>query len=168
VHTRGRDVTRGDGVDSLAGGSWRAVRFARVGRRGVERVSRCAVFEMCSCFTQCVQRRAENTRALDRSKGRERPSLTVSGGRANTRTLYRNKDRECPSLTVSRGRAKNTRALYRDKGRKRPSLTVSGDRFEGREHLCYSFVGTDLVLIVSRQVILYSRPDFGVVAVPRA
>jgi len=90
---------------------------------------------------------AENARVLDRSGGREHPSLPDCGDRAeNVRVLDRSGGREHPSLPDSERRAENTRALSdSERG-------SSGDC--SREHLCYSSVGTGLVLIVSRRAVL--------------
>jgi len=146
----------------------------------------------------------------------KRVSHTASAeAEPRSRALYKDKGRECPSLMVSGSRVENARALDRSKGRKHPSLPEteieprtselltgaeaentepSGDGFEGREcpclreiksreHSCslrirrveiriavaenthtISWIGSDLVLIAPRWAVLYSRPGYGVVA----
>jgi len=95
VRTQSRDVTRGDGVDLLAGGSWRDVQGALIDR----------LFEVrgfSSVVLRRVQSQSREHPSSVRDKSRERPSLMVSGGRVeNIRAFDRSEDREHPSLLDS-------------------------------------------------------------------
>jgi len=71
-----------------------------------------------------------------KDKGRERPSLTLSGGKAgNTRTLRKDDGRERPSRMLSEGKARNARTLRKDAGRERPSRMLTEAK-PGTPELC--------------------------------
>jgi len=57
-------------------------------------------------------------------------------------------------------RAENTRALF---GFGKKDIQIRQDSLS-REHPSYKLVGTDLILIVPRRAVLYSRPGFGMIA----
>jgi len=101
VRTRSRDVTRGNGVARLAGGLWRTVLGALIGRRGCSVTCRGAriLKRDCALRSECGGR-AEMTRVCTGIKSRtlepydewrqsrERPSLPETDLKAeNARTF---------------------------------------------------------------------------------
>jgi len=147
VRTRSRDVTRGNGVGLLAENPWWAVRSAWSSRRGYLGACRDAGGFQSVDFLRLD--RPENARALDKNEGREHLSLLETDSKAeNTLCLLgsERKNREHPCSfefekeIVRMAVAESIRAT---------SCPVAG---------------TNLVLIVSRRAVLYSRPGFRVVA----
>jgi len=97
-----------------------------------------------------------------KDKDRERPSLTLSGGKAgNARTLRRNEGRERPNLQWIQKPRTPVLFLSEVKSRERPYSFKDQD---SREHPCWQLGGSDLVLSAPCRAVLYRGPGYGVVA----
>jgi len=98
----------------------------------IGRVSRCADFKTALILSDEMRRQSrEHPCSEARTKGREDPSLTLSGGKAgNARTLRKDDGRERSSHVLNRDKAGNAWTLRKDESRERSSLQWSDSKAE--------------------------------------